>query len=91
MTGYLLDTNILIEYLAGAPPEEKPMIDAISGFVQYLHSYKDRAPWRKSHTPEVIFRPARCWIVPGASPSHIPLQKRLSRYGVLHPHLFLMW
>ena len=47
MTEYLIDTNILIYYLAGLlEPEEKPTIDRIlGGIIQHFHYYPDRTSW----------------------------------------------
>jgi len=54
MTEYLIDTNILIYYLAGAlPPEEKPRIDTIlkDSFTISIITKIELLGW-KGHTPE---------------------------------------
>jgi len=54
MTSYLIDTNILIYYLAGAiPPDEKPVIDRIlqESFNISIITRIELLGW-KDHTPE---------------------------------------
>lgn len=58
MTEYLIDTNILIYYLAGAlPPEEKPIIDKIlqDSFNISIITKIELLGW-KGHTPEGLIK-----------------------------------
>jgi len=92
MTEYLIDTNILIYYLAGAlTPEEKPTVDKIlqDSFNISIITKIELLGW-KGHTTEGLIKArylldcARCLPLPTR------LQKRQLRSGVIPQSLFPM-
>jgi predicted nucleic acid-binding protein len=83
MTSYLIDTNILIYYLAGAiPDEEKPVIDRIlqeSFNIPIITRIELLAG--KTILLKDLPRHGAFSIVPAACPSPIPSQRKRSNFA----------
>lgn len=85
MTEYLIDTNILIYYLAGAlPPEEKLHVDKIlkDSFNISIITKIELLGW-KGHTPEGLIRARHLLDCAGCLSLTEPLERRRLRSGVV--------
>jgi len=82
-TTFLVDTNILIYYLAGAfTPDQKRVIDQIleSSFTISIITRIELLGW-KGHTPDGLVQARRLLDCARCFPSPFPLQKRPSSCG----------